>query len=341
LNNGLLTIIKVYAPYTFVERTLFWRRISQAELSSDHVILGDDFNHFEVTSQRGTSGSRKMHRKEAASWHHMTMRYGLTDAWLLDSFHKMLGKEFTYDNGRAGRTSAISRIDKFMISQTIEERGVRIEAAALMRKLTDHSPLTITIWGRHDAPKNTSSYFDISLLSDEGKKKEMLEAWIKDVSLPTNDQDWSLWLEAAINRATQCNYRLAKEKKRVQGAHIRFCSKKIQLVEIQLQRDPTNEGIREILSDSQSKLTKVFQNSVECNWHLSASNCLRYGDTCSKTFFDFHCVGKKRTLLRELETEGGTVTRQNDLIQYITEYYRRLYSSDVHTPDTEEEQDRC
>jgi hypothetical protein len=126
----------------------------------------------------------------------------------------MSEKEFTYDNGRACRTSAISRIDKFMISQTIEERGGRIEAAALMRKLTNHSLLTIMIWGHHDAPKNTSSYFDISLLNDEGKKKEMLEAWIGDAPPPTNDQDWPSWLETALDRATQCNRRLAKEKKR-------------------------------------------------------------------------------------------------------------------------------
>jgi hypothetical protein len=148
-------------------------------------------------------------------------------------------------------------------------------------------------------------------------------------------------LEAATNRVTQCNRCLAKEKKRAQGTQIRTCSKNIQLAEIQLQRDPTNEEVRNILFDSQSKLAEVFQDLVERNRHLSASNWLRYEDTCSKTFFDFHRVGKKRTLLRELEIEGGTVTGQNDLTQYITENYMRLYSSDAHTLGTEEEQARC
>jgi exonuclease III len=132
----------------------------------DHVILGGDFNHFEVTDQKCSPGIRKMHRREATSWHRMTLRYGLTDAWLLDSFHKQLEKEFTYDNGRAGKNSAISRIDKFMISQMVEERGGRIEVVASMRKLTYHSPLSIKIWGRHDTPKSTSGYFDVSLLSE-------------------------------------------------------------------------------------------------------------------------------------------------------------------------------
>jgi hypothetical protein len=193
--------VNIYAPRTSDERALLWRRISQAEFSSDHVILGGDFNHLEVTDHKGTFGTRQMHRREAilAS---MTLRYGLADTWRLNSFHKMSEKEFTYDNGRACRTSAISRIDKFMISQTVDERGGRIEAVASMRKFINHLPLIIKIWGRHDAPKNTSSFFDISLLSNERRKKEMLETWAGDAPLPTNDQDWLPWLEAATYRVT-------------------------------------------------------------------------------------------------------------------------------------------
>jgi hypothetical protein len=60
----------------------------------------------------------------------------------------------------------------------------------------------------------------------------MLEAWIGDAPLPTNDQDWAPWLEATTDRATQCNRRLSKEKKRAQGTQIKSCTKKIQLAEI-------------------------------------------------------------------------------------------------------------
>jgi hypothetical protein len=130
-------------------------------------------------------------------------------------------------------------------------------------------------------------------------------------------------------------------RKHAQRTQIRSRTKKIQLAEIQLQRNPTNEEIREILSNSQSKLTEVFQNSVKRNRHLSASNWLRYGDICSKTFFDFHRAGNKRTLLRELEIDGSTVTGQNDFTQHITAYYTRLYSSNAHTPGTEEAQKCC
>ncbi len=55
-----------------------------------------------------------------------------------------------------------------------------------------------------------------------------------------------------------CNSRLSKAKKHAQGTCIRACTKKIQLVEIQLQRDPSNKEVRSILSDLQGKLAEVF-----------------------------------------------------------------------------------
>jgi exonuclease III len=127
LDNGLLTIVNIYAPCFSNDRAPFWHRINQAGFTSNHIILGGDFNHLKETDRKGTSGERQMHRREATSWHHMTLHYGLVDAWRLDSFRKISKKEYTYDNGRSGAASVVSRIDKFMISQAIDERGGRIE----------------------------------------------------------------------------------------------------------------------------------------------------------------------------------------------------------------------
>ncbi len=60
----------------------------------------------------------------------------------------------------------------------------------------------------------------------------------------------------------RCNARLLNEKKCAWGACIRACSKKIQLAEVQLQADPTNAEVQDILSDVQEKLADIFQSSV-------------------------------------------------------------------------------
>ncbi len=77
------------------------------------------------------------------------------------------------------------------------------------------------------------------------------------------------------------------------------------------------------------------------NQHLSSANWFRYGDTCSKNFFDFHKLGQKKTLLKELETESGTVKGQSDLSHHGIEFYSNLYSLEAFLPGTQEAQDRC
>ncbi len=192
----------------------------------------------------------------------MTIHYGLTDAWNLDSFRRMFRKDFTFDNGRAGLRSSVSRLDKFMVSQEIMERGGRIETVTSVRKLSDHSPLVMTVWGNHPPPENPPHYFDISLLAEEELRKEMVAAWKGDQESSPINQGWPPWLEAAIQRVTSCNARLAKDKRPAQGKHARTHAKKVQLAEIQLQDNPANMEVREILSDAQGKLAEIFQDSV-------------------------------------------------------------------------------
>jgi hypothetical protein len=99
--------------------------------------------------------------------------------------------------------------------------------------------------------------------------------------------------------------------------------------------------VQDILSKSQGKLAEVFQALVERNNHLSVAKWFKYGDNYSKTFFDFHRIGKKKTLLKELEVDGGTISDQRDLSHYIKKNYANLYALEAHAPGTSEAQERC
>jgi hypothetical protein len=168
----------------------------------------------------------------------MTLKLGLSDAWALDSFHKLSKKTFTYDNGQQGPSSVLTRIDKFLVSQSVEERGGQIEITPSIRKISDHSPLTIKIWGQQRAEQgNRPSYFDLSLLGEEKGREKLLAAWFGAQPPPlahTLSFNWQGWLESAVSRVMSCNKLLSKEKRKARGACIRVCSKKIQLAEIWL-----------------------------------------------------------------------------------------------------------
>jgi len=122
-NNSELIIINTYASRMSRSRAPLWKRISEANFTADHTIIGGDFNHFEEMGTRGTVEQKGMHRRKSTAWHQLTLQYSLTDAWTLDSYRKMSKKEFMYDNGRKGQGSAVSRIDKFLVSQELDARG--------------------------------------------------------------------------------------------------------------------------------------------------------------------------------------------------------------------------
>jgi len=98
-----LSIINTYAPRTSRDRATLWKKIGEANITAKHVIIGGDFNHMEKEEARGKVGERRMHRREAASWHHLTLQYELLNAWTLDSFKKMSKKEYTFDTGGKAR----------------------------------------------------------------------------------------------------------------------------------------------------------------------------------------------------------------------------------------------
>jgi exonuclease III len=340
-DDSTLTIINTYASRTSRSRAPLWKRISEANLTSDHTIIGGDFNHFEEMGARGVAGHRCMHRRESAAWHQMTLQYGLTDDWTLDSFRKMSKKEFTYDNGRKGQGAVVSRIDKFLVSQELDSKGGRIEAAPSIRRISDHSPLVLTIWGRPSTPPTPATYFDTALLKEEAPRAALLDAWTGTQPTPGQDVEWPAWLEEASGRVLKCNLRIAREKKKAKGASIRNLHQKIKLAEVQLQRDLEDEPTKEILSRAQGHLADTLQEKITRNHQLNSASWFRYGDTCSKLFFDFHRIGKKRTPLKELKTEEGDIKGQEDLAHYVRSFYTRLYTSEANAPGTSEAREDC
>jgi hypothetical protein len=113
------------------------------------------------------------------------------DAWKLDDFWKMSTKEFTFDNRRSNARSAISHINKFLISQVLDSKGGRIEATASIQKFSDHSPLVLSIWGQLAILDKPFHYFDSSLLEDEKGRAEMMQAWEGELPKPSNDSEWA------------------------------------------------------------------------------------------------------------------------------------------------------
>jgi hypothetical protein len=73
-------------------------------------------------------------------------------------------------------------------------------------------------------------------------------SWEGKTPKPTRKAGGAPCIEVAIQRVLTCNVSLVKEHDRLKRMQVRAHSTKIQLAEIQLQFDPTNEHVRAILT---------------------------------------------------------------------------------------------
>jgi hypothetical protein len=144
-----------------------------------------------------------------------------------------------------------------------------------------------------------------------------------------------------MERVLSYSTRLAKEKRRAKGTHFRALQQKIHLTKIQLQSDLENESVKCILSEAQGHMADSLQDQIAWNHQLTVASWFRYEDTCSKQFFDYHRIGRKRTPLKELTTEEGSITGQANLSHYVRTFYEHLYASKAQNPGTAEAQEEC
>ncbi len=91
-DNENLIIINDYVACSSNKRVLMWKWLNEVNLITNHFILGGDFNHWEEIERKGVATKLRMHRREAATWHHLTLQYGLMDTGKHDNFWKMFAR---------------------------------------------------------------------------------------------------------------------------------------------------------------------------------------------------------------------------------------------------------
>ncbi len=65
----------------------------------------------------------------------------------MDKYYKMLEKSYTFNNGKVGPHLLVStHIDKFMVLVELDAKGGKIETKTLVKWLSYHSPLILSIW---------------------------------------------------------------------------------------------------------------------------------------------------------------------------------------------------
>jgi hypothetical protein len=63
--------------------------------------------------------------------------------------------------------------------------------------------------------------------------------------------------------------------------------------------------------------------------HNITTHWFQFGDTCSKTFFNYHKGGHRKVFVKKLIVDGKILTIQVEFNEYVRKIYENLYSADL------------
>lgn len=63
--------------------------------------------------------------------------------------------------------------------------------------------------------------------------------------------------------------------------------------------------------------------------HNITTHWLQFGDTCSKTFFNYHKGGHRKVFIKKLIADGKILTIQVEFNEYVRKFYENLYYANL------------
>ncbi len=157
----------------------------------------------------------------------------------MDSFHKIISKTFTFDNGHKGTQAALSHIDCFYISLGLDQKkNGNIEIAASMKQFSNHSLILLWIHSKILMKPPTKVFFDITMFKNKVHQIKMVKAWQEAFS-ELKGQEVAIILMMTINRIVGCNVHITKDKWKCKHEMFRGQTKKTTFAKNHFPNRPT------------------------------------------------------------------------------------------------------
>jgi hypothetical protein len=230
-------------------------------------------------------------------------------------------RKFTWANSR--RVPTYERLDTVLVSMEWEQNFPLATVEALNREISDHTPLLLNT-GEKAIPKKQPSFkFELGWLLKEGFFEVVSEVWNKETRGNTPMQRWQ-------NKIRRLRQFLRGWSKNMNGA---YKKEKQELLRKAEELDKKAES--QLLSQREWDLKQSIHERImqllreeEIKWFQRAKTTkILKGDSNTK-YFQMVANGKRRkTRIFRLEQDEGTVEGEEQLMSYITKYYKNLFES--------------
>ena len=316
----LITFVCVYAPNQEKPRKDFFNKcikwIRQYSMNVNSLIIGGDFNCCLRDIDR--SSATNMNDSSRNGLFNLMRELSLTDIW-----HKIHPNSpgYTWSSSNTGNT-VFSRLDYIMVSAGMPFKQGCVEIKTVIssqigKRITDHKALvhSITISDNHRGP----GYWKLnaSFLLDDvyiEKVKIIIRNTLYDETIDSNMIKWELFKL----KVKEFSIRYGVSKAREKDTRIKNLEK---------QRDelsPEDTDHRKIL---ENELSDIYNEKVIGARIRSRAKWYEQGEKSSKYFMGLENRHQSSNVIRALNSDGTTFYDDKNLLETISSFYEKLYTS--------------
>lgn len=284
--------------------------------STDKIIIGGDFN---VVPNESKDRFPSQPQPDCLNYvmSEFANPLSLVDIWRIKNPDKI---QFTWSNN--SKRSQSSRIDYWLISKNLELAATSCEI--LPSPLTDHCAITLLVSATNDlrGPKVSHWKFNSSLLKNFhfcNRIKELITE-IKAMTELTPCSKWE-WLKFNVKKIS------IEEGKAIARMRKQFQDKTISRISSLNNLQQLNEENQLELNQLQIKLDHFYTEKAKGAFVRSRAKWIEDGEKNSNYFFNLEKNRQRKKNILKLHINGNINERQEDINEYITNFYKTLYTS--------------
>jgi hypothetical protein len=224
----------------------------------------------------------------------------------------MSGRKFTWANSR--QVPTYEKLDRVLVSTDWEQKFPLATVEALTREISDHTPLLLDTGDKIKKKNNKPFKFELGWLLKDGFFELVSDVWLKEKRGVTPLQKWQ-------NKIRRLRQFLRGWGENIAGAYKKEKQEWDKLAETQL----LSQQEWDLKQCVKERLAQLLREE-ELSWFQRAKTTkILKGDNNTR-YFQMVANGKRRkTRIFRLEQEEGVIEGEEQLGNYISDYYKGLF----------------
>ena len=324
IHNMDILLVNVYAPTQKQHREGFFRKlmseISKYYTDDCELILGGDWNCV-LDMHKDVQGIENKYYKKPVNLKRLITKYDLCDIWR--QMHSDIN-QYTWRNISLKRAS---RLDFWLVTKQVKRQIFSADIRPAIR--TDHNAISIKLSLKQN--ERGPGYWKINteILKDITYREKVLEI-IHSLSESNFSSPQIKWEMFKI-RIREFSQKFCKQKSLDRKNDKLTLDKKLCKLEKEINVNIPNKKLEEEYSDTKERLEKIYKHESRGAGIRARIRWMEEGEKSTKYFLSLEKNNAKKKEISHLKCKNNrTVSRNEEIINEIVNYYSHLYKKEKH-----------